>query len=201
MGRRLKKCSLPGYSPGAYPLSLLNSKGLRSTVISIRSNGLRYALALAVLVGVWGLWNESFSLRSIIEGGIFAVLSLYITNRFVLRAPWHERFVIHPLLLLKYVAVVFVEIYKAGFDAIRMTLRDELNVGIVNIRTNSTNALRGVLIANAITLTPGTVTIDFHEGHLKVVWINCTSSDPEEAGEIIKGTFERIFRYETGDTR
>ncbi len=148
---------------------------------------------IILLVVTWCLWNESFDTRTVIEGLIFGSFSLFLTHRLVLRERYENLFVLKPLTILRYIAVVFVEIYKSGLDAIRLTLKDELNVGIVDIRTDSTDDLRGVLIANAITLTPGTVSVNYDEGRLKVVWINCTTSDPVEAGEEIKGSFERIF--------
>ncbi len=94
---------------------------------------------------------------------------------------------------MRYIAVVFVEIYKAGFHAIRLTLTDRLNLGIVEIATRRRSDIHGTFIANAITLTPGTVTIDYDDGTLKVVWMDCQTDDPELAGEIIKGNFERVF--------
>ncbi len=148
---------------------------------------------ILVLVVTWCLWNESFDLQTAVEGVIFGTFSLFLTHRLVLRERYESLFILRPLTIIRYVAVVFVEIYKSGFDAIRLTLKDELDVGIVDIRTDSTDELRGVLIANAITLTPGTVSINFDEGRLKVVWINCTTNDPVVAGEDIKGAFERIF--------
>ena len=86
-----------------------------------------------------------------------------------------------------------MEIYKAGFQAIRLTLTNRLSLGIVEIATSRRSDLHGTFIANAITLTPGTVTIDYNDGTLKVVWMDCHTDDPEVAGEIIKGNFERVF--------
>jgi multisubunit Na+/H+ antiporter MnhE subunit len=40
-------------------------------------------------------------------------------------------------------------------------------------------------------MTPGTVTIDIDGGKLKVLWLNCVTTDSHEAGELIKGKLER----------
>jgi len=146
-----------------------------------------------ILLASWILWNGSVELKVVIEGVVFALISLTITNRFLLKSSYGDRFRIRPWVILRYMAVVFVEIYKAGFQAIRLTLTDRLNLGIVEIETRIHDDIRGAFIANAITLTPGTVTIDYDEGKLKVVWMDCRTDDPAVAGDIIKGRFERVF--------
>ena len=153
----------------------------------------RFIVYVFILTTVWCLWNESFSLRRIIEGVLFGSLSLVLTSRVALRASYQDRFQVSPLKLIRYAAIVFVQIYVSGFDAILITLRGKLNLGIVDIPTHAPDRLSGVLIANAITLTPGTVTIDYDGDSMKVVWINVDTDDPEEAAERIKGSFERVF--------
>jgi multicomponent Na+:H+ antiporter subunit E len=66
-------------------------------------------------------------------------------------------------------------------------------VGVVNVPTEITDPFQGVLVANAITLTPGTVTIDHREGMFKVIWIDCDTNDPVVAADRIKASFERVF--------
>ncbi len=81
----------------------------------------RFLVYVLILMVVWCLWNESFSLRRIIEGVLFGSLSLMLTSRVALRASYHDRFQVSPIKLLKYAAIVFVQIYLSGFDAIRLT--------------------------------------------------------------------------------
>ena len=72
-------------------------------------------------------------------------------------------------------------------------LTDRINIGVVDLPSSITDPLRGVLVASAITLTPGTVAIDFSPGIFKVVWIDCTDTDLETVAENIKGRFERAL--------
>ena len=150
-------------------------------------------VTVLILLASWIVWNESAELKVIIEGLVFAVVSLVVTDRYLLNGSYGERFRFSPRTIVRYIAVVFVEIYKAGFHAIRLTLTDRLNLGIVEIETDAGDDIRGTFIANAITLTPGTVTIDYDDGRLKVIWMDIRTDDPKVAGEMIKGSFERIF--------
>ena len=146
-----------------------------------------------VFTVVWCVWNESFATRTIIEGALFSALALFVTNRFLLKGSYYDIYAVNPLTLIRYAFVVLIAIFRSGFDAIRITLTGRLNVGIVDVPTEVTDPFRAVLIANSITLTPGTVTVEYSEGVFKVVWIDCVTHDPEEAGEMIKGSFENAL--------
>jgi multicomponent Na+:H+ antiporter subunit E len=162
--------------------------------ITSPSGGIRRAVATAVfLTIVWGIWNESFGVRTMVEGGVLSVVVLVATNRFLLRGAYHNVYRISPVTFLRYVGVLLVEIFRSGVHAIYVTITDRINVGVVDLPTEVSDSLVGVLVANAITLTPGTVTIDYDRKRFKVIWIDCVSTDPHEAGEMIKGSFERVF--------
>ncbi len=54
------------------------------------------------------------------------------------------------------------------------------------------------MLANSITLTPGTITMDIAEQDGKIYyyihWINVQTEDEKEAGDAIKGTLEKWVR-------
>jgi multicomponent Na+:H+ antiporter subunit E len=51
------------------------------------------------------------------------------------------------------------------------------------------------MLANSITLTPGTMTVDMtDDGYLYVHWINVKSDDIEEATRHIVSKFEGVLR-------
>ncbi len=148
---------------------------------------------IAVLVLVWCIWSESFSLQRIIEGTVLGTLALILTNRMFLRRSYERQYRISVITLIRYVLVLIVEIFRSGLHAIYITVTDRINVGVVDLPTKIHDPMLGTLVATAITLTPGTVTIDYSPGRFKVVWIECSTTDAEEAGEMIKGSFERVL--------
>jgi multicomponent Na+:H+ antiporter subunit E len=151
---------------------------------------------LGVAVGctaLWCAWSESIAPQTILTGAAFSVLALFLTSRFLLRDSYASRFLLPPITVLRYLGVLFVEIFRSGVHAIAVTLTGRMNVGVVRIPTELRNPLHGTLVANAITLTPGTVTIDYQEDEFTVVWIEARAGDSREIGDDIKGRFERVF--------
>lgn len=150
-------------------------------------------LVAAVFTIIWCIWSESFALFVVAQGAFCSSAALLVVNRFLLRGQYQHRYSVKPAVLIKYVLVLIVQIFKSGFDAVYVTLTDRINVGVVDLPTMVDDPLVGTLIANAITLTPGTATIDYNTKRFKVIWINCTTTDPIIAGEIIKADFEHVF--------
>ena len=66
--------------------------------------------------------------------------------------------------------------------------------GIVRVRTKLNSEMAKTFLANSITLTPGTLTIDINGQDLYVHWINIHTDDPAKRyGEIV-GRFEGLLR-------
>lgn len=99
-----------------------------------------------------------------------------------------------------YIPVFFYYVLKANLDVVYRALHPQMPIhpGIVKIKTNLKSDSAITALANSITLTPGTLTVDVTEdGYLYVHWINVKSTDVEEASQIIAQKFEyfieRIF--------
>jgi len=69
-----------------------------------------------------------------------------------------------------------------------------INPRIVHFRTRLKSELARVILANSITLTPGTLTLDLDEDHLVVHWLNAKTTHSHYAGKLIKGHFESWLR-------
>ena len=66
-----------------------------------------------------------------------------------------------------------------------------INPGIVKVKTRLKTESGITALANSITLTPGTLTVDVtDDGFLYVHWINVKAEDVEEATELIARKFE-----------
>jgi len=83
---------------------------------------------------------------------------------------------LHPLAflsLLNYLAYFFFALARANLDMARRILSPSLpiNPGIVEVETSLESQLGRMLLANSITLTPGTLTVNLIENKLLIHWI------------------------------
>ncbi len=102
--------------------------------------------------------------------------------------------------LLVYLPVFFYYLIKANFDVVYRVIHPDMpiNPGIVKIKTDLKTPSGITALANSITLTPGTMTVDLtDDGILYIHWINVKSTETEEATKFIARRFEwflkRIF--------
>ncbi len=154
---------------------------------------LHYAKMMAVFAVVWIILEEQVSLATAAVGALIGLATMIATDMYVLRGDYRETYPFGFRVGVKYVFALIVQIYIAGVQALYRVLTGGLHVGIVDIHTTLENEFHIALLANSITLTPGTVTLDRDGKTLKVIWIDCVTTDPDEAGPLIKQNFEQLI--------
>ena len=102
--------------------------------------------------------------------------------------------------LVAYGFVLAYYIVKANVDVVYRVLHPDMPIwpGIVKVRTSLRSPAGIATLANSITLTPGTLSVNaLDDGTLYVHWITVRSQDEEEAAGFIVNRFEwflkRIF--------
>ena len=99
--------------------------------------------------------------------------------------------------LLVYVPVFFYYVIKANLDVVYRALHPKMPIrpGIVKIKTILKTQSGITALANSITLTPGTLTVDLtDDGYLYIHWINVKSDDVEQATKFIARRFEWFLK-------
>lgn len=95
-----------------------------------------------------------------------------------------------PLRLLSYLLFLLLSIYRASFRYMLHIIRNDEEPAALRIRLHTSNPFIVSLIANSVTLTPGTVTLSAKGDELTVLCIKGDRSYKSLRGEITEG-FER----------
>ena len=96
---------------------------------------------------------------------------------------------------LVYIPVFTWEMTKANFDVAYRVLHPKMPIkpGIVKIRTKIRSDMGRVFLANSITLTPGTFTVDLKDDVMYIHCIYVRHTDIEKASEWIVKPFEGLL--------
>ncbi len=146
----------------------------------------KYLLLLSALVGIWLIMNESVSVFYIAFGIAICIFAIYLSSK-LLDIDFVNTFYIPPLKLLKYIFFMLYSIYLSGIKATYSILSGKISPNIVKNKIDSriTNKHLHNIIANSITLTPGTITLDSKNGELTVLCLHneknkrvCESFEP-----------------------
>jgi len=148
----------------------------------------------------WPFIDGKIDIQVVVAGLIASFLVAILFHEIL---PKEHRVFISPIRLfwfLVYLPVFLYYMVKANVDVMYRALHPKMPIrpGIVKIRTSLKTDAAITALANSITLTPGTMTVDLtDDGYLYIHWINVQSDDVEQATKIIAHTFEwfikRIF--------
>lgn len=111
---------------------------------------------------LWVIFNGNFTMEIGIFGLVIAALMLAFSCKFMDYSLKKEvKIYKKAFLLFKYAYVLVKEIVKANFGVIRLILtqKEEIEPTLVTFRSDLKSDPGKALLANAITLTPGTITV------------------------------------------
>jgi multicomponent Na+:H+ antiporter subunit E len=154
----------------------------------------RPLLLLLLLALTWLLWSGVTTPVMLGVGLASCGIALYLAHRMgFFRSGIYALHV--AARLPAFWAWLLVEIVKANLAVAAAVLgpRSRIRPSIVDVRTRS-GPIAQTLLANAITLTPGTVTLDVNEGLLRV---HCLTR--ESAEELRSGRMESRVSAVTSD--
>ena len=99
-----------------------------------------------------------------------------------------------------FLGVFWWELLKSNIDVALRVLTPSLpiNPGIVEVKTRLKTDIGKMLLANSITLTPGTLTVDIRGDRMFIHWIDVSSTDIEEATRAIVSKFEKYLEVMYG---
>ena len=150
-------------------------------------------------LAVWMLLVYTFHYQEVIAGVGVALLTALLFGRHLPLEPSKLLNPVRWFWLLAYVPVFAYMCLKSNIDVALRVLSPGLQIrpGIVKIRTSLKSEIARVFLANSITLTPGTMTVEIKDDLLYIHWIEVGTSDITAASKAIIGPFEyflaRIF--------
>lgn len=152
-----------------------------------------HLVLIILLTGIWCILSETLSLFTVCLGFFISVISLYILK---LIQPYRNKDYsssISIVSILFFFFVLFKDIYFSAFKTIHDLLTNQLNPQFVVTSTKIKRPWLQAIIGNAITLTPGTVTIHVSDGNYTVLWLNPTTIRQKEIKRQLVQNFENIL--------
>lgn len=148
---------------------------------------------------IWLGLTLPVNLQHVLVGIIVVAFVTFMTGDMFVKRPHVFKHPTRYLWFLYYVPVFLWECLKANIDvAYRVGHPDlPINPGIVKVKTTLKSETGLTFLANSITLTPGTMSVDMDQenGFLYIHWIDVKEKDNQKASEIIVKHFEYILRH------
>jgi multicomponent Na+:H+ antiporter subunit E len=148
------------------------------------------------LLVIWLALTSSFAIQELIAGITVCLILSFTLNRNYKKIGLPTVSIRKVAFLIIYIVVLFKEIIIANIDVAYRVIHPKMpiNPGIVIIKTELKQDLAKMILANSITLTPGTFTLDIIEDKLLIHWINVKTDNTDEATKLIGERFEKYLK-------
>ncbi|MBC8209659.1 MAG: Na+/H+ antiporter subunit E [Gammaproteobacteria bacterium] len=161
----------------------------------INKHNLHHHLFLfSTLLFLWLLLTSSLAMDELLAGILVASIVSLIS------APYLDIFngvrytPMAVVAVLRYLGYFFVALIRANFDMAGRVLSPSLPISpaVVEVQTRLKSRLGQMLLANSITLTPGTLSVDLNNDRILVHWIAAPEGiSLEQATHDIASGFEQ----------
>ena len=158
----------------------------------------RRLLDLIIIFVLWLLLTWTFHWQALLAGAVLAILFAFILSGLLPKRVERLFSPVRWFWALMHLVSLSFWIVLANFDVLYRVLHPKLPIrpGIVKVKTTLESDEGKTFLANSITLTPGTLTVDIIDDWLYVHWINVHESleNTEAITRDIAGRFEITLR-------
>jgi len=139
---------------------------------------------------IYIILSESFSALTIGLGIAAASTAIILTNK-ILEVDYVEIFHINVRIVLIYFWVILRDTYTMGFDVLKRIFTGNVKPNFIEYKSELNDEFLTVLLANAITMPPGAITVD-REGH--DMTILTVGYEPEEFTKTTNQKIEKLLK-------
>ncbi|MEN8227124.1 MAG: Na+/H+ antiporter subunit E [Bacteroidota bacterium] len=157
---------------------------------------MRY-LALFILSFLfWLLLTFDLSVPNLAAGAAASLITSLLFSRYFYDKLYKFMQPLRYFWLLVYLGILIWECIKANFDVAYRVLHPAMPIkpGIVKVKLELQSEFARAMLANSITMTPGTISVDIVDDYIYVHWIYVSSEDPATYSRKITGRFEKYIK-------
>ena len=145
---------------------------------------------------LWMAFSYNLETANIITGIIAALITTIIFSGRFLTSAQKLFNPVRWFWLIIYIIVFVWECVKANFDVAYRVLSPKMPIkpGIVKVKSTLKTDIARVFLANSITMTPGTITVDVIDDEFYIHWIYVSSQEAKVYSGKIMGRFENLLK-------
>ena len=136
---------------------------------------------IILLFILWVIFNGRITVEIAVIGVIISLAVTIFCKKFFYQEKRNTKHIIQEdFMTVAYIGVLVVEIIKANIAVLTIMLSNKIEIEpyFCHFKTDLKNPIHRILLANSITLTPGTITVELSEdGEYKVHCLDKSFAD------------------------
>ncbi|MGQ9615636.1 MAG: Na+/H+ antiporter subunit E [Spirochaetota bacterium] len=153
-------------------------------------------LLFIFLIIIWLLLTLNVTVPNIIVGVVATLLVTIFYAKYSLESDRKLLQIGRYFWAFIYLFIFLWECIKANIDVMYRVVHPAMPIkpGIVRVKSSLKTDIGKVFLANSITMTPGTITVDIIDDNFYIHWIYVYSKDPAIYTQKIMGRFEKYIK-------
>ncbi|MCD5323655.1 MULTISPECIES: Na+/H+ antiporter subunit E [Pontibacillus] len=155
-----------------------------------------FQIVLNIIIAImWTFLQESYTFSSFFTGYLFGIVLLFMLQRFIPDEFYMKRF----FKIISLILLFIKELILSNVTILKWVYKPNLNMepGIFAVPVDLKSNWEITLLANLITLTPGTLSIAISNDHSYIYVHAMNIEDVESEINSIKESFERAIKEVT----
>ena len=157
---------------------------------------MRYIALFIILLVFWLLITFSLTVANIVVGAVAALIGSLLFGKYFVHNLYKFGQPKRYYWFVIYLGIFIWEVLKANFDVAYRVIHPAMPIkpGIVRVPLEVKSEIARTMLANSITMTPGTITVDIIGDEIFVHWIYVKSDKPEEYAREVSSRFEKYIK-------
>ncbi|MFC7060712.1 Na+/H+ antiporter subunit E [Halobacillus seohaensis] len=151
-----------------------------------------YQIVLNIIIAVmWMFLSETYNFTTFVVGYLIGILMLFMLQRFIPDTFYMKRV----FSVIKLILLFVRELLLSNIEIVKLAYKPKFNIqpGIFILPIELKSNWEITLLANLISLTPGTLSLDVSEDYSKIYIHAMDIPDVEESINDIKDIFEKTI--------
>jgi multicomponent Na+:H+ antiporter subunit E len=146
------------------------------------------------MLGLWFIFHLQFDLKILISGLVASLAMTLFTSSVVYDQSGFKFKNISLWLLIRYFFVLIIEIFKSSWSYILTIFHQRYEVVLFDLVLSFRDPIKVAMVANSITLTPGTVTVDVNQETITVMAFVDKGTTRAQIEAPIRERFEALLK-------
>ncbi len=144
---------------------------------------------------IWIILSFEFNAQSMMTGFIFSVIIALFSKPFFYRNDniIFFRFIYRLDLVMMFILTVIIENYFSAFEIIKLMITGKYDHGIIRVKTKLKSRIARAILANTISLIPGTLSLWMEGNSIYIHWFDIKTTHSIRAGKLIKNRIENLL--------
>ncbi len=146
------------------------------------------------MLGLWFIFHLQFDLKILISGLIASLGMTLFSSSVVYDQSGFKFKNVSLWVMIKYFFVLIGEIFKSAWSYILVIFHRQFEIVVFDMTLSFDDPLKVALVANSITLTPGTVSVDVNGKVITVMAVVNKGTKQAEIEAPIRERFEALLK-------